>query len=100
MKKYFKWKENLIKDEFGEYIYETIGDILEYCGKDEGKFKDFCLSFLSVLYCEEYDELFIKYLKEVKDVLEEPHGRFILEIPREGLKKFKKEKEGKKDEEC
>ena len=78
------------QQEFEEFMFETIRSILEYVGSDEEKFKTFCTTFYSVIYCEGYDERFHKITKEVKEAMNNDIGQLILQICKERIAEIRK----------
>ena len=78
-------------EEFDEYMFETIHNILLYCGKDKERFKSFCTSFYSVIYVDEYEEQFKEATKQIEELMKKPIGIILLDFCRKQIKEARKE---------
>ena len=87
------------EEEFKEFIYEFMIDMLDYIGKDEDKFRNFCTAFYSVLYCRDLNELFEKNSTLIKKAMNKPMGQFILSMCREKCKELQEIKDELEGEE-
>ena len=81
------------EEEFKEFIYGFMLDMLDYIGKDEDKFQNFCTAFYSVIYCRNLNELFEKNATLIKKAMNKPMGQFILAMCREKCKDLKEIKD-------